>query len=480
MLEDEDEEGPVAVGQALRHVSTWLTRAWCVDQAGSGFNRQMATLAHRKREEGVHYADWWADLIGKTSTQRIGVPGDAAIVEGTAKRAWYGSNAGHAAHAVLYELEKRENPEGIGPREEFSLEHVMPQARSTAWDAEIGPNADEVYAHHINRGGNIVLLETRKNSAAGKLPFEDKQAEYAKSRALRTRRLADIEAWTKETMEEQASDLGNAIVAQWPWEGRTTDETGTDIRWRLDQEPEREEQELGHAATGRRRRAVGSGRGQRRVPGRARQGAAPAQGRRTARDKGRGKNEAGTRTPEVRAGRKRLQGDERTASPGVRGSLRIQSGDNGRQSRSGTVRTALGGRTGCQRRVAGREEPVERSRRVPPTHPRVREAQRPRGGESEPRRVDMVLRTTGQAGPTRGDTAHETCVARDATEHGGHAAGRTGPESEGGNRPASGEGAYAGRGHGMATGGTGNVGQNGDVDCRRDGTAGEIDGVAGR
>lgn len=62
-------------------------------------------------------------------------------------------------------------------RTQLTLEHVLPQkmAEGSGWAAAFPP---EQHAHWVHRLGNLVLLASRKNAAAGMLPFQDKKKKY--------------------------------------------------------------------------------------------------------------------------------------------------------------------------------------------------------------------------------------------------------------------------------------------------------------
>lgn len=93
-----------------------------------------------------------------------------------------------------------------------SIEHILPERPSPAWQDEFPP---EVHARYVHRLGNYLLLEpklNRERAANGSL--EEKKAAYAQSQYPATRAF-DWDAWTPRTIEERQASMARIATSAW-------------------------------------------------------------------------------------------------------------------------------------------------------------------------------------------------------------------------------------------------------------------------
>ena len=77
-------------------------------------------------------------------------------------------------------------------------------------------------------------------------PFAEKREVYRNSTMKMTRRLAEESEWNEDALERRADDLARRVLKRWPWsrsaDGDARPSDSAPLRWRLDDEPWRNEQ----------------------------------------------------------------------------------------------------------------------------------------------------------------------------------------------------------------------------------------------
>ena len=203
----------------------------------SGMNREIARLAASAGPARGRYAAHWAGEVEKLAASRCGMPDESQVCKGVLRHPWYGRSASVGAHTVLYTLETQDGKAGLPRRRDFSLEHMLPRTPDHAWQESLGPHWKEIHGRCVNAAGNMTLLTEAENSSAGNRPFPGKCAVYRGSRAVRTRAIAEEAEWGPGAIEKRSAEIAEAVLAAWPWEGRTAG--GVEVVWRLDGETRR-------------------------------------------------------------------------------------------------------------------------------------------------------------------------------------------------------------------------------------------------
>ena len=100
-----------------------------------------------------------------------------------------------------------------------TVEHVLPQnpKEGSGWYDDF-PDA-ETRAGYVHKMGNLVLLSRHRNSAAGRLPFARKKAEYfgtdSSSAFVLTAKVLAHDTWTPDVIEERQADLIGVLAQAW-------------------------------------------------------------------------------------------------------------------------------------------------------------------------------------------------------------------------------------------------------------------------
>lgn len=131
------------------------------------------------------------------------------------------------ARFILFELETQKRlgnaDEHIGPSLDpglASLEHILPKNLSAraGW-SNFTPDDQKVYRYRL---GNLVLMNTKDNGAAGDKPFSEKRPFIEKSANIRlTAMVIDLtktkpDLWGRDQINERQKMLAELAVARWP------------------------------------------------------------------------------------------------------------------------------------------------------------------------------------------------------------------------------------------------------------------------
>jgi hypothetical protein len=127
-------------------------------------------------------------------------------------------NKAKLARYILSEIaEKKQGSKILQVTEDekiSTLEHIMPKARANEW-ARAAKDKSE-YLAHINRLGNLTLLEREYNLVASTDPFGKKvDGAYKKSKLFITNELAKYETWSIDEIQERQMALAEVAVSIW-------------------------------------------------------------------------------------------------------------------------------------------------------------------------------------------------------------------------------------------------------------------------
>ena len=202
----------------VRAVSTWITRLWLAGRSFTGLGKAFAELAHTPVPAGESdRAQFWIERIAKNDDQRIKMPRDSEVSEGIRLTSKYGGKDTRATRAVLCAIMDREQWGEAPPCADLTIEHIMPQTMSQAWQENLGDQAEKIHEQHLHRLGNLTLCGGRWGAAMSNRTFEEKRKIYRKSSVFMTRRLADLPRWDEAAIKQRAAELTQDVLGQWPW-----------------------------------------------------------------------------------------------------------------------------------------------------------------------------------------------------------------------------------------------------------------------
>ena len=68
---------------------------------------------------------------------------------------------------------------------------------------------------HLNRIGNLILLQADKNNKIGNLSFEEKKKVYKQSSFLLTNQIAEVDKWDTKSIENRQKVLAELSIKTW-------------------------------------------------------------------------------------------------------------------------------------------------------------------------------------------------------------------------------------------------------------------------
>lgn len=114
---------------------------------------------------------------------------------------------------ILFALEKHlSDVEFDSDSDRYSLEHILPESPSSAWD-DFGVDEQDNYIYRL---GNLTLLEKGYNRALGNSGYAQKRETYAKDIFQLTRKVAEENAeWTPERINTRQRWMATQAKAIW-------------------------------------------------------------------------------------------------------------------------------------------------------------------------------------------------------------------------------------------------------------------------
>lgn len=105
-------------------------------------------------------------------------------------------------------------------RNNVDIEHIAPQKAFSAdkydsWMRVLSVGREEYDNEYKNLLGNLTLLETRHNAAAGANPFDEKKQYYLSSNFEMTQEVRDFDDWSIDTIEKRTESLAEACSDVW-------------------------------------------------------------------------------------------------------------------------------------------------------------------------------------------------------------------------------------------------------------------------
>lgn len=196
----------------------------------------------RLQTSGQSYADLLTWILRRRDGGSARYPADAEFRESFETRDFYHVRPDHRQYLfdVLENGDSKDNRDIADKISsgDLTIEHIMPQTLTTAWEQELGPDAVEIHDAWENRIGNLTV--TGYNSAYSNSPFSKKKEMpdgFVSSPYRLNEDVKTAERWDEETMRERSRRLLAIAVDYWsfietdyrpPEVVRPTEPMGTD------------------------------------------------------------------------------------------------------------------------------------------------------------------------------------------------------------------------------------------------------------
>ena len=96
----------------------------------------------------------------------------------------------------------------------LTVEHILPKNPSDVWSTAVGADAS-IVDDCVYMLGNMCLLTSANNKAAGGSSFDEKKQVYATSDIILTQSVAEVESWTRMAIEHRQARMAKRAVSVW-------------------------------------------------------------------------------------------------------------------------------------------------------------------------------------------------------------------------------------------------------------------------
>lgn len=216
------------VTDVCRIVESYLLRRIICDLPSNTLNKVFLTLiADIKRFDGTY--DMFVEKMKYVLTskkEKSAFPDDDAFTEGLRTKNIFAMLPRYKA----YLFERLENGDSIEYKEiygrldknEYTIEHIMPQKLTPAWINDLKDDGETVHAEWLHRLANLTL--TAYNPKYSNRPFQEKKTMedgYIQSGIKLNQYIAQHERWGLKELEDRCAHLTKLAISLWPYASGT-------------------------------------------------------------------------------------------------------------------------------------------------------------------------------------------------------------------------------------------------------------------
>ncbi len=156
-------------------------------------------------------------------------PDDGAFASALAREQVYSSTEKNArVRLILERLEQSFDHKEPADLSKATIEHVLPQTLTRAWEEELGAGAQELWQRLLHTLGNLTL--TGYNAEMSNQPFNIKRTSLVASHFELNRDLAEVPRWTADVIVARGHKLADRAITIWEDVGRTPEPAAQDRR----------------------------------------------------------------------------------------------------------------------------------------------------------------------------------------------------------------------------------------------------------
>lgn len=150
------------------------------------------------------------ELLGEQKTA-LSFPTDAKVKRALMEMDFFKSNYRMLILSMVEEAITKFRP----VKDKYlQMEHIMPRTLNAKWQAELGPEADDIHNKLLNNIGNLTLI--RHNQELGNKSFTDKKDIYANKAGMEISKqhIINCDTWGKDQIEARADWLSDLIIKE--------------------------------------------------------------------------------------------------------------------------------------------------------------------------------------------------------------------------------------------------------------------------
>jgi Protein of unknown function DUF262/Protein of unknown function (DUF1524) len=214
--------------RAVRALESWLVRRMMLGATTQHYNRLLATLLSRLREQhDLTTADVTIiEVLRGFENETDRWPTDAEVTHRLLRVPLYGWINQRRIRVLLEACEEQIAATPLTEQlllpEKLTIEHAMPQTWADNWPLTIEDDGDPDHAvedrdAHIHLLGNLTLVTRGLNSTLSNAPWPVKRAELAeRSQLLVNQHLCANETWEEEHIDARGTELCGFVLRTWP------------------------------------------------------------------------------------------------------------------------------------------------------------------------------------------------------------------------------------------------------------------------
>ena len=214
------------VGKTFSIIEDFIFRRLICALPSNALNKIFATLANDIRKLDGTYDDY-SDKLSFVLLRKQGsgrFPSDDDFLSDFKSRDLYDSTVRRVIWYIFSRLENERTLETKDvwnhlEKDEYSIEHIMPQSLSGAWIADLGEDWENVHKTWLNRLGNLTVVAAPYNSMFSNNTFARKRdMEHGfKDSGLRINQfIATKDKWGVDELEERSAILAEKALSIWP------------------------------------------------------------------------------------------------------------------------------------------------------------------------------------------------------------------------------------------------------------------------
>jgi len=199
---------------SLGVVENYLVRRALANSGTQYVNRMFPTV--RKNIDSTRLSESLRAVLGRSN-----YPSDNAIREAMPRVQFYAKGRDNRFTVFFLNTINRSLSEGTGGYTVLdaapTIEHIMPQKLSTAWERELGTAAAETHLELLDTIGNLTLVTQTWNSEFSNKPFAEKQRRLAENALLINGAYfgEPLARWDAEAIRARAAALVDRALTIW-------------------------------------------------------------------------------------------------------------------------------------------------------------------------------------------------------------------------------------------------------------------------
>lgn len=218
------------LAEALHIIEAYLIRRFLIGKATQGLNRIFrAAVSAVGATQPID--EWISDYL---SSGRRHYVGDKELRDAIARTPYFLTGNRKHRKTLLTWLEREFESQEPVDTTRLSIEHVMPQTLTPAWQDYLAENSDqedmrEAYDASVHTLGNLTL--TGYNSQMSNRSFVEKKKELIRSGVRLSQSITVQDKWGPEEITRRGDALADLIIDRWPGPVESTIDSDENPIW---------------------------------------------------------------------------------------------------------------------------------------------------------------------------------------------------------------------------------------------------------